>query len=315
MTELNKDIEVFAPATTSNLAVGFDIMGFPLTGLGDTVRICPNSSGQLHIVAIEKGPDIPLAVDENTVTVAMQAVLNQLKSQQGFDVWIEKGIPLGSGLGGSAASSVAGAYAVQQFFDAPLPTETLLHCALEGEKVATGSLHGDNVVPCLLGGWQLIHSLAPFQAIRLPKPSLWAAFVHPHMTIKTRDARAALKEELSFKQFVRQNTHTASFIAALYEKDYALLQSSGKDEVVEEMRAHLIPGFYAVKSTALSAGALMCSISGAGPTVFALAHTKETAMQVSVAMQTAFKQQQLSSDVWLSEVEEQGVRRVDNARP
>jgi len=305
MNELTS-VTAFAPATTSNLAVGFDILGFALDNLGDEVTLVKSHNKELAIVAIEGKETIPYDIDKNTATVALQAMLDYLQLEQGFDLYITKKIPLSSGLGGSAAGSVAAVVALNQFLLEPLSQKELVEFALLGEQAACGAKHGDNVIPSLFGGMTLIQSLMPLRIIHLPTMPIYAAFVHPHLQLDTRTSRAALKDEIELKTYVKQSAHLASFISALYENDYERLESSCRDELIEPMRAHLIPGFYEVKAQAYRYGALACSISGSGPTVFALAKSKESALIIAEQMVQEFKNKGIESDTFISGISTQG---------
>jgi homoserine kinase len=309
INELNS-VTVFAPATTANLAVGFDILGFPLEGIGDEIILEKNNENQLVIVSIESDDVLPIEPTRNTATVALQAMRRALSLNQGFNVTIKKGIPLGSGLGGSAASAVAAVFALNQFLNKPLTYEALTLFALEGERMATGGIHGDNVVPCLYGGLMLIHSLNPLRVIKLPDIDLVTAFIRPHITINTRDARKALKSEIPLATFINHNANIAAFISAIYQKDYELLSASCNDLIIEPMRCHLIPHFDEVKLAALQQGALACSISGAGPTLFAFSKSESEAVKVASAMADVYRKNNIGCDEIISPIFQEGARFI-----
>lgn len=307
MNEL-QSVTVFAPATSANVAVGFDILGFAVAQLGDEITLQRSATNELRIASIEASDELPYEVEKNASSVALQAMLNHLDIKQGFDLHIKKNIPLSSGLGGSSASSVAPLVALNQFLKQPLSKEELIPFALCGEEIACGAKHGDNVIPCLFGGITLIHSLEPLQIIPLPLIPLYVVLVHPQMKLDTRESRAVLKQQVALGDFVKQNAHLAAFISALYEKNYEQLAFACKDEVIEPMRAPLIPGFYQVKAAAYEQGALACSISGSGPTVFAFAKNKEDAAGIATQMSAAFLQQGVESTVFISPISPQGAR-------
>jgi len=310
MNELNQ-VTVFAPATSSNIAVGFDILGFALDHLGDEVTLVKAEHNELKIESISSADKLPYDVQKNTATVALQAMLDHLELKQGFNVHIKKKIPLSSGLGGSAACAVASLVALNRLLQEPLSHEQLVQFALQGEEIACGAKHGDNVIPCLFGGITLIHSLTPLEVIQLPVMPLIAVLIHPHIQLDTRDSRAVLTKTIPFPEFIQQSAHLASFISALYETNYDRLISSCKDVVIEPLRAHLIPGFYDVQAAAYSKGALACSISGSGPTVFALAKNKTEAELIALEMMTEFSSQGIQSDVFSSPISLQAAKVID----
>ncbi|WP_298622599.1 homoserine kinase [uncultured Legionella sp.] len=303
-------VTAFAPATCANVAVGFDVLGFAVDGVGDEVTLTLSDEPGINIESIISSERLPYDVSKNTATVVLSEMLNSLNMKQGFNVQINKGIPLSSGLGGSAASSVAALTALNHFLLKPLHKEQLIEFALHGERVACGSPHGDNVIPCLYGGMTLIHSFNPIQVINLPLLPLHIILIHPHLRLDTRDSRAVLKQNISLSLFTKQNARMAAFISALYEKDYDRLEFSMVDEVVEPTRAHLIPHFYEVKSVAYQYGALACSISGSGPTLFALAATYEKAQLIADKMSWKFKINDIQSDSRIVSFSEFGAKVI-----
>lgn len=311
MMNQHKWVRVFAPATTSNLAVGFDILGFPLADLGDEVVLTVSAEPGLRIREISGIAGIPLDPEANTATLALQSMLDYLGLKQGFELSIHKHIPLGSGLGGSAASACAAVFALNQFLSQPLPVEDLIPFALDGEEKAAGARHGDNVIPSLLGGLVLIQSMEPLAIVSLPRNSLFAAFVKADYQVNTRESRALLPEYISLKDHVKQSAYLAGFIAALYRDDKEALAFNCRDLLIEPRRAHLIPHFYAIQKTALEAGALACSISGSGPTVFALADSLAKAGSIARAMRAYYSQVEIDAETYVSPVAEAGARIME----
>lgn len=303
-------VKAFAPATCANVAVGFDILGFAVDQIGDEVTLTKCDEPGISIESIECEEHLPLDVSKNTATVALSAMLDYLYIKQGFKLNIKKGIPLSSGLGGSAASSVAALTAFNRFLIEPLPKEQLVEFALLGERVACGASHGDNVIPCLYGGMTLIQSLNPLHIINLPLIPLHIVLIHPHTQLDTRDSRAVLKQEISLLLFTKQNARMAAFITALYENNYERLEFAMVDDVIEPMRAHLIPYFYDVKSVACQYGALACSISGSGPTLFALAKSSDKAKLIADKMSWKFKINGIQSDAHIVSISELGARVI-----
>ncbi len=260
-----------APATVSNVAVGFDILGFPLTGLGDEVTVRRSDTPGVQIVSIEGQVEVPQDAAENTATAGLLALVEERQLSFGLEVEIKKGVPIHSGLGGSAASAVAGVMAASAVLDEPLGLPERFHYALLGEKRACGKRRGDNIAPAMLGGLILVRSMDPFDVVRIPVPhDMGTVVVHPQLKVDVREARQMLSTEIDFDDFVAQSANLAGFVAGCFRDDRPLIGRSLQDLIVEPQRAGLIPGFQAVKKSAIDGGALGCSISGAGPALFAL---------------------------------------------
>jgi len=303
-----RSVTVFAPATVANVASGFDVLGFALERPGDAVTV-RRADGRDVTVASITGDSGRLPKDpaKNTAAVAARAFLEAAGSPFGVEIAVEKRMPLASGLGSSAASAVAAVHAVNLLAGSPLPQRELLPFTLLAEKAACGSAHADNTAPSLLGGFVLIRSYEPLDVLRLPvPPGLACAVVHPHTEVKTEDARRILKKEIRLADAIRQWGNLAALVASLYEGDLALLGRSLQDVVAEPVRSLLIPGFPAVKRAALAAGALGCSISGSGPSVFALCADAAAAERAGAAMVGAFRSTGLASDLFLSAVNTTG---------
>ena len=275
----------FSPASIGNIGVGFDLLGHAIEGPRDVATVRRIDAPHVRIAAIRgevTGVDaLPLEAERNTAGRALIALREALGLDYGFEVELEKGIPLGSGLGGSAALIAANA-----LLDAPLSRDALYPFALQGEAVASGSLHGDNVAPMLLGGVVLA---TQDRMIPLQVPAwLYCVVVHPDQVLETRRARAALSEPYPLSQFVEQSTQLALFLTGLQRGDIALIREGLHDVLVEPRRASLIPGFAEVKAAALANDALGASISGAGPSVFAWFASKENAEAAAPSMRAAF---------------------------
>ncbi|MBK9542195.1 MAG: homoserine kinase [Bacteroidetes bacterium] len=306
----NKSVRVFAPATVANLACGFDVMGLAIDEPGDFIEITKNDRSEIRIVKMTgDGGKLSRDADKNTASVSVAAMMRYMESTQGFDIVLKKNMPLGSGLGSSAASSAAAVVAANELLGRPFDRESLVHFAMEGERVACGSAHADNVAPCILGGIVLIRSYDPLEIISLPVPNqLYVVVVHPHVEVLTRVARAVLPKEISLKTGITQWANTAAFVAGLYQSDYSLISRSVEDHVAEPARADLIPHFYTVQEAALLKGALACSISGSGPSVFALTKGAKQAALVAAEMKKVFRQHKTKCDVFVSAVNKKGVR-------
>lgn len=291
----------FAPASVGNVGVGFDILGHSLAGPGDRATVRRIAEPQVRIAAIRGAvTDLPREAARNTAGAALMSLREGLGLSWGFELELDKGIALGSGLGGSAASCVAALVAANALLDAPRSREALYPHALAGEAVASGGRHGDNVGPMLLGG--LVLATAD-RLVRVPVPTGWTCVVvHPHFVLETREARAALAGAYALGEFVAQSASLAQLLLGCERGDAGLVRAGLHDSLVEPRRARLIPGFAAVKQAALDAGALGASISGAGPSVFAWFEHPAQAQAAGQAMAAAFGAAGLASDIHVSPV-------------
>ncbi len=308
-------VSAFAPATCANIAVGYDILGFALECPGDEVTLTRTDNEQLIIEPSRKEAfPFPVDIDKNTATVALKEMMAALNLKCGFTIHINKGIPIRSGLGSSAASAVAAVLALNQFLLEPIPYEQLTQYAISGEVIASGNQHPDNIVPCLYGGLTLSYQLDPIKIIQLPTPDCYYVLVHPELEVDTKLARAQLAKNLPLTEYVKQSANLSAFIAALYQQDLSIIKSVLKDVLIEPRRAASIQGFYSVKQTALSAGALGASISGSGPSMFAFAQTQTDAQQIAAAMVAAFLQENIRSESWISTIEQKGayIKQVEH---
>jgi homoserine kinase len=303
-----EQVTVFATATVANVASGFDVLGFALDTPGDAVTVTRVPGRAVRVVSITgDGGKLPTDPKKNTAAVAVQGLLSRLDFPFGVEISLDKKMPLSSGLGSSAASAVAAVYGANILAGSPLSSRDLLPFTIESERVACGAAHADNVAPSLLGGFVLIRSYEPLDVVKLPvPPGLACAVVHPHTELRTEDARRILKKEIRLSDAIRQWGNLAALVAALYSGDVQLLGRSLQDVVAEPARSLLIPGFPAVKAAALAAGALGCSISGSGPSVFALCAGTEDSSRVGSAMKAAFEAAGLACDLYLSAVNTKG---------
>lgn len=294
----------FAPASVGNIGVGFDLLGHAIEGPRDVATVRRIDAGEVRIDAIGgevAGIEaIPLEAGANTAGRALQSMRAALGLSHGFALELDKGIALGSGLGGSAASCVAALVAANAVLDAPLPREALYGFALDGEAVSTGSRHGDNVAPMLLGG---VVMATPARMIALDVPEwLHCVVVHPDQVLETRRARAVLADPYPLHDLVAQGTYLALFLTGLQRGDRALIAEGLRDVLVEPRRAPLIPGFAAVKAAALDHGALGASISGGGPSVFAWFASRAEAEAAAPAMRAGFADAGFGAQAWVSPV-------------
>lgn len=303
----------FAPAGIGNVAVGFDTLGHSIEAIGDRVTVSRLEEPVVRIVDIT-GCDSPLprAPERNTATAGLLVMIEELELPFGFAVSIDKGIPLGSGMGGSAASAVGALVAANALLDEPLGPAGLLHYALVGETVASGSAHADNLAPGLYGGLTLVRAMDPADVVRIPVPDgIRCVLVHPHLRVDTRTARGLLPQEVSLRVFVQQSANLAGFVAGCHTGDLELIRRSFSDLIAEPHREHLIPGFRAIRHAALEEGALGCSISGGGPSMFAWCAGDAVAARVRDVMVRVFEAHDVHVDHWISPINEVGARLLE----
>jgi homoserine kinase len=302
-------IKVFAPATVANVSCGFDIFGFAIEEPGDVVEIqrCEKPGIIIKDIFGDEGR-LPRKAEKNAVTGVMIHLLKHLGiSDFGCEVTLHKNMPLGSGMGSSAASAVAGVVAMNELLDCPLSRQELLPFAMEGERIASGSAHADNVGPALLGGFVVIRSYTPLDVFSIPFPSdLYCTLVHPDIEINTKDARYILRDEVSLKNTISQMGNVAGLVAGLMKEDYDLISRSMVDVIIEPVRSILIPDFNLVKQAALDYGALGCSISGSGPSMFALSRGVDNASKVGLAMKHTFANAGIESSTHVSLINKGG---------
>jgi homoserine kinase len=305
-----RSVTASAPATVANVGCGFDIMGFALKGKGDriTVAIRENDDDDCLSISGYGGSEIPCERQKNTAGVAIDAYLKATgNTSVKLDIKLEKNLPPGSGMGSSASSAAAGVFAVNKLLGEPLNITDLIPFAMEGEKVACGAAHADNVAPSLLGGFILIRSHEPLDLIRIKCPDrLYCAVVHPDIRINTSDARRILNLDIPMYDATRQSANTAAFVTGLLKGDLGLIGRSMNDLLAEPKRTMLIPGFEEVRKRALEAGAIGCGISGSGPSVFALADGFQNAVRLSEIMKESFMETGLPSETYISSLNEAG---------
>jgi homoserine kinase len=283
-------VTAFAPATVSNVACGFDVLGFALASPGDEVTARFLGTGVSIDDIIGDEGRLPREADRNTAGVAAQALLTASGERRGVGLTIRKGLPLSSGLGGSAASAAAAVVAVDALFQLHAPMHTLLACALEGERLGAGSAHADNIAPALWGGFVLVRVANPPDVIRLPVPvGLMAVVVHPDLEIETAMARTLLGDSVPLKDAIQQWANLGAFVDGLHRSDFDQMARSLVDTIAEPRRAPLVPGLAVIKRAAVEAGALGCSLSGSGPSLFALCRNEIDAERVAAAMTLAVR--------------------------
>ena len=305
-----KTVKAFAPATVANVCCGFDILGFAVDSPGDEVILTEKSEQGVVVKRIVgDGGRLPLDANLNTSSVAVQSFLGAIGSNKGIEIELFKNLPLGSGMGSSAASAAAALVGINHLFGNPLTREQLIPHAMEAERIACGSAHADNVGPSLLGGFVLVRDYHPLDVVKIPvAANLYCTLVHPQIEFKTEDARRVLKSSVNLKDAITQSGNTAGLMVGLMSGDNNLISRSLKDVIAEPVRSVFIPGFEAVRSEAIKVGALGCGISGSGPTMFALSASHEIALRVGETMQLQFLKYHLKSEAYVSRINLEGAK-------
>ena len=309
-----RSVRVFAPASVSNLGPGFDIFGLALERPGDEVVVRAAGGGGIVSLAVAgDGGRVPTDPLRNAAALAVQGVLDRTDSDAGIAIEVHKGIPLASGLGGSAASAVAGAVAADALLGAGLDRTALLECALIGESKGSGADHADNAAPSLAGGFVLVLPGRPTRTVQLrTPPEMVVAVAHPALEVETRGARMILGDTIPLRAGIRQWGNAAGMVAGLHEGDWEVIARCLRDAVAEPARAQLVPGFERVREAALGAGAVGAGLSGSGPSVFALCRGRAAAASAAAAMAEAFQLEAgVESDTVISGANAAGARIVE----
>jgi homoserine kinase len=304
---MTRRVRVKAPATVSNLNCGFDVLGLAISEPFDTVELEMTATGKIEIAEIRGCDTLSRDPAVNVVGPVLRAMITAMGVTAGFRVNIEKGIHPGSGIGSSAASSAAAAFAANLLFDNAFSPGELVRFAMEGERLASGAPHADNVAPSLFGGITLVRSYDPLDIVRLNvPPELFVVVILQDTEVKTSVARGLLDRQIPLQTAVRQWGNVGGLVAGLYSEDYELISRSLEDFVAEPKRAGLIPGFYRMKESALAGGALGAGISGSGPSVFALCRGEATARTVTENMSRVMRGEGVGFKAYLSPVSSQG---------
>lgn len=307
-------VKAFAPGTCANVAVGYDILGFALQGVGDEVTMTRRTDRAVVVEVEQKATCIPIDPEKNCASLPVIRLLSDYGFETGFTISIRKGVPVSSGMGGSAASSVAALTACNAFLKMPVSMETLIQYACLGEEIASGARHADNIIPSFYGGFCLMQSYRPLRVIMLPGEALFAALVHPHRQISTRQAREILSPTVRLNAHVKQSASLAGFLCGVFYRDGEMIHAALQDHIIEPQRAHLLPGFEKVQHAALSAGALGCSFSGSGPTLFALSSSLDAAQSIADAMVVAFSALGVETEYWLTPLTAPGAHVLEEKR-
>ena len=303
-------VKVFSPASIANLNCGFDVLGVSLEGIGDENILRKVPQKGITITKIN-GADLPLETYKNVAGVAGMAMLNDLNLSFGFEIEINKGISIGSGIGGSAASAAAIVFGINQFLDTPLTPQELTFYGMKGEALASGSEHADNVAPSIYGGFTLITSYTPLHIVSLPAPeNLFITIIRPNIEIKTKESRAVLPLNVPLNDAITQSGNLAGFISSLYTSDYELMARSLKDVLVEPHRKDQLPLFDKARTVALKGGAMAYGIGGSGPAMFAMCKGKQLAEQVELNLKTLYKNSGIQIDSFVSKVSNVGSKII-----
>lgn len=310
---MNKKIKIFAPATVSNVGCGFDTIGFAIDKPGDIVSLSLRNDGIVKIKKITgDGGVLPYDIEKNTASVGILEMLkNYTDNNIGVDVEIYKKMPIGSGLGSSAASSVAAVFGMNKLLNNHFSESEVLNFAIKGESIASGAIHADNVAPSLFGGFILIRDYNPVDIIKLPVPkNLFCTVIFPHIVIETKTARKLIKKQLLLKKARKHFGNIGTLVSGLYEGDLSKIGKSIEDDISEPARATLIPNFYDIKNAALNSGAYGCSISGSGPSIFAFSNSIVNAKKIGSSMKKVVNKSNIKSTVYISKVNPNGPKVI-----
>jgi homoserine kinase len=304
---MSKSVQVHAPATVANLVCGFDVLGMALHRPDDVMTLTLKDEPGI-IIEHTDIYQLPTDPEKNVAGAALLAMLDELDNPPGFHLITDKRIKPGSGLGSSAASSAGAVVAANHLLGNPFSNEDLVRFAMNGEKVASGVKHADNIAPAIYGGITLIRSIFPLDIVQLSGPPLFVTVVHPQIEVRTADARQILRKEVQLKSAIKQWGNIAGLVAGLLKQDYALIGRSLEDVIIEPVRSILIPGFDEVKSQSREAGALGGGISGSGPSIFMLSENESTANSVEQLMQEVYIRLGIDFKTYVTSISYEGVR-------
>jgi homoserine kinase len=304
-----KTITIEAPATIANLVCGFDVLGLALNDPQDRMTISLTQKPGL-VIEHSDGYQLPTEPEKNVAGAALLSMVEEIEEAVGFHVVINKQIKPGSGLGSSAASSAGAVVGANHLLKNPFSNEDLVRFAMNGEKLASGVKHADNIAPCIYGGVTLIRSIFPLDIVSLNAPALYVTVVHPQIEVKTSDARQILRKDVKLKDAIRQWGNIAGLVAGIMKMDYDLIGRSLEDVIIEPVRSILIPGFDTVKKLSKEAGALGGGISGSGPSIFMLSKDQAVAESVETVMKEIYTQGGIDFKTYVTTINSEGVRVV-----
>ncbi|WP_445381873.1 homoserine kinase [Robiginitalea sp. IMCC43444] len=307
-----KSISIFSPATIANLSCGFDVLGLALDGVGDKMKIGLCADPGLRITRIT-GCDLPMDTDKNVAGIAALALLDESTYRGGVEIEIHKQIKPGSGIGSSAASAAGAVWGLNKLLGNPFEATELVRFAMQGEKLASGAAHADNVAPAIFGGITLVRCSDPLDIVSIPCPSeMFACVLHPQIEIKTSDSRGLLKTTIPLSKGIRQWGNVGGLVAGFFKSDYGLISRSLEDCIIEPTRSLLIPGFAELKTAAMQSGALGFGISGSGPSMFALCRGKQQARKTARAMEASFTTKSIPFEMHISRINSDGIREIEH---
>src|SRR5690606_30986239 len=304
------EVKLFCPATIANVSCGFDVLGLCLESTGDQMLVRKVSTPGVRITKVT-GQQLPLEAEKNVAGVSALAMLKGLEIDFGFEIEISKKIKPGSGIGSSAASAAGAVYGINKILGQPFNKTQLVEFAIQGEALASGTAHADNVAPAIFGAFTLVKGYEALEVLTLSTPSeFYATVIHPQIEVKTADARSVLKQSIPLKKAIVQWGNLAGLVSALYTEDYDLISRCLHDEIIEPMRSPLIPGFHKVKQAVKDAGALGRGIAGSGPSIFALSTGKNKDEEVARAMANVYKDFGVEYDLHISSINTDGVKEL-----
>ncbi len=305
----NKVVKIHSPATVANMVCGFDVLGFAVNEPYDEMQIRFSDTSGITIINDDEY-NLPTEPEKNVAGAALIALMEEIEPGIGFELTIKKNIKPGSGVGSSAASAAGAVVAANRLLNDRFDQENLVRFAMNGEKLASGVKHADNIAPCIYGGVTLIRSIFPLDIVALSAPTLFVTIVHPQIEVKTSDARSILKHKVLLKDAIKQWGNIAGLVAGLLKSDYELIGRSLEDVIIEPVRSILIPGFDLVKQKSKEAGALGGGISGSGPSIFMLSKDESTALSVEKEMKTIYENLGLDHHTYVTTMNHSGVQFV-----
>ena len=303
-------VKIKCPATVANLVCGFDILGMALNDPYDLMQVTLIDRPEV-IIRNKDSFNLPTDPEKNVAGVVLLSIMEKLEKNIGFEVEIEKHIKPGSGIGSSAASAAGAAVAANHLLGNIFSADELVQFAMNGEKLASGVKHADNISPCISGGVSLIRSIHPLDIVSLPAPDLFVTIVHPQIEVRTSDARQILRQQVLLKDAIRQWGNIAGLVAGFLKNDLDLIGRSLEDVIIEPVRSILIPGFDEIKSRCMEAGALGGGISGSGPSVFMLSKTESTAQAVEKVMHEIYERIGIEHNTYVTTINKTGVSIIE----
>jgi len=308
--DLGGRIKVHSPGTVANLVCGFDILGMALNAPYDSMEL--TLLDEPKVIIHNRDPyNLPTEPERNVAGVVLLSMMEKLDQKMGFEITIEKHIKPGSGIGSSAASAAGAAVAANHLLGNIFSSDEVVQFAMNGEKLASGVKHADNIAPCIFGGISLIRSIHPLDIISIPSPDLFVTVVHPQIEVRTSDARQILRQQVLLKDAIRQWGNIAGLVTGLMKNDPDLIGRSLEDVIIEPVRSILIPGFDEVKRNCKAAGALGGGISGSGPSIFMLSREEKTAQEVESAMKDVYNRIGIEYNTYVTTINKKGVEIVE----